>query len=200
MFSLLSVEGLSVVLAISALGVGMWRSRSQQGQRVSWLESSFDPPTLAGSLRGVAVMSLLPPQEKAQPKLQGVTLPGGLMCWEEPIDTAHALINILVARRRPTVLLSSDSGLTVLGLAREALNLGVDPRGRLVVASTVAELESTLDRFDLGCPWIVADKAEHLDQVVGLHRRFGCPVLLVNTPKASVGAEFVGLSAEARKA
>lgn len=175
--STLAFTGL-VALAAGYL-VRTWR---RQSLRVDRLEDNLLPPQVPSPHRPLPLTALTPPAESHQPCLEGVPLPGGLMAWPPPLSAAEALTEVCLARRAPTVYLGPAPEVAVLHLGSRALEEGIDPRGRLLVPRDAPELEQILADRALPPPWIVVEGKPDLEGLARLHRRFGCPVLLVGQP------------------
>ncbi len=72
-------------------------------------------------------------------------------------------------------------------VAREVLRRGIedrdDPRGRLAMPRTLAELEAWLRQERLGTPWIVCDDSSLAEDLGALAHRLPCGVILFNAPE-----------------
>ncbi len=179
----------TVTLLVAATSLRLWRG---QTRRVERLEGNLLPCPTPPPYRAVALTAVTPPAEDHQPCLAGVPLPGGLMAWPPPLTAAEALAELCLTRRAPSAYLGPEPEVAVLHLGNRALEVGVDPRGRLMVPRDVAELERTLATRALPPPWVVVEGDPDLEGLRRLHQRFGCPILLVGQAVAPPG--YQGLS------
>ncbi len=159
----------------------MWASRRKQNFKLDKIKASLEGlPRLSG-MQSVPLSAMLPPAEQHQPVCLGRTLPGGLMFKGGLSDGAQIFADIALSRSTPSVYLGYNIAEAVLALADKAQKEGIYPGGRLVIPENVADLENMLEFHKLSCPWIVADAPEKIEDLVKINRRFGCPVLVVNS-------------------
>ena len=163
----------------------MWASRRKQNFKLDKIRESLEGLTRLPSMQSVPLSAMLPPSEQHQPVCFGKALPGGLMFKEGSSDGAEILADIALSRSTPSVYLGYNIAEAVLALASKAQKEGIYPGGRLVIPENAEELENMLEFHKLSCPWIVADAPETVDELVKINRRFGCPVLVVNSDKVT---------------
>lgn len=169
--------------AVALFAGSLWRSRRGQQARLQALERRAAPPPPAPRYRPVVLSTLLPPAEPEQPTLQGHPLPGGLMAWTAAATAADVVAELIVNRDAPCAYVGDTPDAVARRVAERARAAGIDPTARLVIAPSLDDparaLERLLDTRTLPPPWIVAEAGADVEALRRLHRRFGCPVLLL---------------------
>ena len=98
-------------------------------------------------------------------------------------EIAQCVAEIVFASSRCAVYLGQYPS----QVAREVLRRGIedkdDPRGRLAMPRTLAELETWLRQQRLGTPWIVCDDSSLAEELGALAHRLPCGVILFNAPE-----------------
>ncbi len=177
---ILSIDFLPSFSACLLLFV-MWLARRKQNVRLDKIKACLRESVKLSGMSGVPLSAMLPPSERYQPVCFGKTLPGGLMFREGVSDGAKIFADIALCRSTPSVYLGYNIAEAVLALAEKAQQEGIYPGGRLVIPENAADLANMLEFRKLSCPWIVADAPDKIEDLVKINRRFGCPVLVVNS-------------------
>lgn len=175
----------ALILAVAAalFAASLWRSRRSQQERLRALERRAAPPPPPPRYRPVALRTLVPPAETEQPTLQGRALPGGLMAWTGAEPAGDVVAELVVTRDAPCAYVGHQPEAVARRVAERARSAGVDPTARLVIAPSMDDPATALERFldarPMPPPWIVAEAGADVEALRRLHRRFGCSVLLL---------------------